>query len=88
MTKPNIRRQMRISKSHSAGKFKLYLRFFNNHSVAKNQKKMKGPFGDIKNSRKKSQCRKKIEMGDALISSGFVCHVKKVKIKGGHFVIT
>ena len=45
-----------------------------------NKKLQGGPFGDVKNFRKKvAQCRKKIKSGDPLVSAGFVCYVKKVK---------
>ena len=41
-----------------------------------------GPFGDKKTWKKVSQ-RQKIEMGDPLVSSGFVGYVKKVKNERG-----
>ena len=56
--------------------------FSNIHSVAKHQKNAGGPFEE-KNFRKKnpkknvSQCRKKIERGDSLVSPGMVCYAEK-----------
>ena len=51
----------------------------NIHSVAKQQKKLKGgPFGKKFFSGKKvSQCRKKTERGDLLVSPGMVCYAGK-----------
>ena len=69
--------------SHSAEKCKRGdpLGFINIYSVAKHQKTRKGDsFETLKNFRKKvTQCRKKIERGDPLVSSGFVGYVKIVK---------
>ena len=71
--------------SHSAEKCKKgTLGFINIYSVAKYQKTRKGDsFETLKNFQKKSQCRKKIERGDSLVSSGFVGYVKKVKNERG-----
>ena len=56
------------------------LGFINIHSVAKYQKTRKGdPCETFKKFRKVAQCRKKIERGDPLVSSGFVGYVKKEK---------
>ena len=72
--------------SHSAEKCKRGdpLGFSNIYSVAEYQKYQKTRKGDsletLKNFRKKvTQCRKKIERGDPLVSSGFVGYVKIVK---------
>ena len=44
------------------------------------------PLGTLKNFREKvAQCRKNIEWGDPLVSSGFVGYVKKVKKERGPF---
>ena len=53
--------------------------------MLQNNKNLKGgPFGDIKNFRKKvAQCRKKIKRGGSLVSAGFVDYVKKVKNERG-----
>ena len=61
------------------------LGFINIYSVAKYQKTRKGDyFETLKNFRKKvAQCRKKIERGDPLVSSGFVGYVKIVKNERG-----
>ena len=61
------------------------LGFINIHSVAKYQKTRRGDsFETLKNFRKNfAQCRKKIERGDPLVSSGFVGYVKKVKNERG-----
>ena len=50
-----------------------------------NNKKLKGgPFGDIKNFRKKvATVPKQIKSGDPLVSAGFVGYVKKVKNERG-----
>ena len=59
---------------------------FNNiYSVAKHQKTRKGDsFETLKKFRKRvAQCRKKIERGDPLVSSGFVGYVKIVKNERG-----
>ena len=50
-----------------------------------NIKKLKGgPFGDIKKFSKKSRTvPKKIQRGDPLGSSGFVCFLEKVKNERG-----
>ena len=51
--------------------------FSNIHFDAKQQKKLKGgPFGEIF-PKKVSQCRKKIERGDPLVSPGMVCYAGK-----------
>ena len=49
--------------------------------MLKNTKKPEGgPFGTLKNVRKKvAQGRKKIKRGDPLVSAGFVGYVKKVR---------
>ena len=63
------------------------LGFINILSVAKYQKTRRGDsFETLKNFRKKkfAQCRKKIERGDPLESSGFVGYVKKVKNERGN----
>ena len=52
------------------------LGFFNIHSAAKQQKNEGGPLGK-KFFRKVSQCRKKIERGDPLVSPGMVCYAGK-----------
>ena len=59
--------------------------FSNILSVAKYQKTRRGDsFETLKIFEKKfAQCRKKIERGDPLESSGFVGYVKKVETKGG-----
>ena len=66
--------------SHSAKKCKRGdpLGFINIYSVAKYKKTRKGDsFETLKKFRKKvAQCRKKIEKGDPLVSSGFVGYVK------------
>ena len=61
------------------------LGFINILSVAKYQKIRRGDsFEKLKIFEKKfAQCRKKIERGDALESSGFVGYVKKVKNEKG-----
>ena len=61
------------------------LGFINIYSVAKYQKTRKGDsFETLKNFLKKvAQCRKKIERGDPLVSSGFVGCVKIVKNERG-----
>ena len=73
--------------SHSAEKCKRGdpLGFINIYSVAKYQKTRKGDsFETLKNFRKEvAQCRKKIERGDPLVSSGFVGYVEKVKNERG-----
>ena len=73
--------------SHSAEKCKGGdpLGFINIYSVAKYRKTRKGDsFETLKNFHKKvAQCRKKIERGDPLVSSGFVGYVKKVKNERG-----
>ena len=52
------------------------LGFSNIHSVAKHQKMQGDPLG--KNSKKSvSQCRKKVERGDSLVSPGMVCYAEK-----------
>ena len=58
--------------------------FINIHSDAKFQKNSKGgPFGDIKNFRKKvAQCRKNPK-GDPLGTSGFVGFLGKIKNERG-----
>ena len=58
------------------------LGFSSIHSVAKHQKNAGGPFEEknfVKKFRKKnvSQCRKKIERGDSLVSPGMVCYAEK-----------
>ena len=72
---------------HSAEKCKRGdpLGFINIYSVAKYQKTLKGnSFETLKIFRKKvAQCRKKIERGDPLVSSGFVGYVKIVKNERG-----
>ena len=71
--------------SHSAEKCKrgtlwALLTYF----VAKYQKTRKGDsFETLKNFRKKWHSSEKIEMGDPLVSSGFVGYVKKVKNERG-----
>ena len=42
-----------------------------------------GPFGDVKNFRKKLHSAEKIKRGDPLVSAGFVGYVKKVKNERG-----
>ena len=73
--------------SHSAKKCKRRetLDFINIYSVAKYQKTRKGDsFETLKNFRKKvAQCRKQIERGGTLVSSGFVGYVKIVKNERG-----
>ena len=67
------------------------LGFINILSVAKYQKIRRGDsFEKLKIFEKKfAQCRKKIERGDPLESSGFVGYVKKVKKrKGGPFAVS
>ena len=60
------------------------LGFINIYSVAKYKKTRKGDsFQTLKNFRKIAQCRKKIERGDPLVSSGFVGYVKKGKNERG-----
>ena len=60
------------------------LGFINIHSVAKYQKTRRGDSFETLNFRKNfGQCRKKIERGDPLVSSGFVGYVKKVKNERG-----
>ena len=62
------------------------LGFINILSVAKYQKKIRrgDSFEKLKIFEKKfAQCRKKIERGDPLESSGFVGYVKKVKNERG-----
>ena len=63
-------------KSHNAEKLKGDpLRFFNIHSVAKHEK-----IEENKNfyfREKISQCRKKTERGDPLVSPGMVCYAEK-----------
>ena len=75
--------------SHSAEKCKRGdpLGFINIYSVAKYQKTRKGDsFETLKNFRKKvAQCRKKIERGVPLVSSGFVGYVKIVENERGPF---
>ena len=51
--------------------------FSNIHSVAKQQKKLKGDLLGKIFFRKKSQCRKKTERGDPLVSPGMVCYAGK-----------
>ena len=52
--------------------------------LLQNNKKLKGgPFGDIKNSRKKSHSAEKNQKGGTLASAGFVGYVKKVKNEEG-----
>ena len=70
-------------KSHNAEKTERRnpLGFSNIHSVAKHQKNAGGPFEE-KNFEKKSeknvsQCRKKIERGDSLVSPGMICYAEK-----------
>ena len=58
------------------------LGFFNIHSVAKHQKNAGGPFGEKISEKNVSQCRKKIERGDPLVSPGMVCYAEK---QGKHF---
>ena len=58
------------------------LRFFNIHSVAKHQKNAGGTLWGKKFEKKipkknVSQCRKKIERGDSLVSPGLVCYAEK-----------
>ena len=58
------------------------LGFSNIHSVAKHQKKCRGDPLRKKNSKKNpkknvSQCRKKIERGDSLVSPGMICYAEK-----------
>ena len=55
------------------------LGFYNIHSDAKQQKKLKGgPFGEKKFFRKKvSQCRKKFKGGPFLVSPGMACYGEK-----------
>ena len=68
--------------SHSAEKCKTGdpLGFINIYSVVKYQKTQKGDsFEALKNFRKVAQCRKI----DPLVSSGFVCYIKKVKNERG-----
>ena len=56
------------------------LSFINIYSVAKYQNTRKGDsFETSKNFRKKSHNAEKIEMGNPLVSSGFVGYVKKLK---------
>ena len=44
---------------------------------------------EAKKSKKVAQCRKKIEMGNPVVSSGFVGYLKKVKNeKRGPFELT
>ena len=67
------------------------LGFINIHSVAKYQKTRRGDsFETLKIFEKNfAQCRKRIERGDPLVSSGFVGYVKKVKNERGdplHYV--
>ena len=67
------------------------LGFINIFSVAKYQKIRRGDsFEKLKIFEKKfAQCRKKIERGDPLESSGFVGYVKKVKKRnGGPFAVS
>ena len=61
------------------------LGFINIYSVAKYHKTRKrDSFETLKNFRKEvAQCRKKIERGDPLVSSGFVGYVKIVKNERG-----
>ena len=60
------------------------LEFINILSVAKYQKIRRGDsFETLKIFEKFAQCRKKIESGDPLESSGFVGYVKKVKNERG-----
>ena len=63
------------------------LGFINILSVAKYQKIRRGDsFETLKIFEKNfAQCRKKIERGDPLVSSGFVGYVKKVKNERGTF---
>ena len=68
--------------SHNAKKCKRVdpLGFINMHSVTKYQTPRGALLRHLKNSGKKvAQCRKKIERGDPLVSSGFVGYVKKMK---------
>ena len=52
--------------------------------LLQNIKKLERGFETLKNFRKKvAQCRKKIERGDPLVSSGFVGYVKIVKNERG-----
>ena len=71
--------------SHSAKKCKRGdpLGFINIYYVAKYRKTRKGDsFETLKNFRKKvAQCRKKIERGDPLGTSGFVGFLEKVNKK-------
>ena len=53
------------------------LGFFNIHSVAKQQKKMKGTLWGKIFRKKVSQSRKKIEKGDPSVSPGMVCYAEK-----------
>ena len=54
------------------------LGFFNIHSVAKPQKRLKGgPFGEKFLSEKKSHNAEKTERGDPLVSPGMVCYAGK-----------
>ena len=58
------------------------LGFSNIHSVAKHQKKCRGTLCGKKISKKKSeknvsQCRKKNERGDSLVSPGMICYAEK-----------
>ena len=57
------------------------LGFSNIHSVAKHQKNAGGPFEEKKfrkiSEKNVSQCRKKIERGDSLVSPGMVCYAEK-----------
>ena len=80
---------MKVSKlkvSNSQNKYQILARapgalqgdpfaFFNFLSVAKHQKIEWGPFGIF--LEKKSQCRKKTERGDPLVSPGMVCYAEK-----------
>ena len=61
------------------------LGFINILSVAKYQKTRRGDSFETLNifEKKFAQCRKKIERGDPLESSGFVGYVKKVKNERG-----
>ena len=65
--------------SHNAEKLKGGdpLGFFNIHSVAKHQKNAGGTLWGKIFRKKVSQCRKKIERGDSLVSPGMVCYAEK-----------
>ena len=71
-----------VPKNMKGGPFGIYYHSFR----CKIWKTRKGdPIETFKKNRKKvAQCRKKIERGDSLVSSGFVGYLKKVKkMKGG-----